>query len=83
MGTQGAQALPLDWMGTQTAGKFPRTDSQIECDTKSLVEVVPTIKERREPPVSPGELRSLKAPAFLCHLTLRVLLPAQWIENTE
>ena len=28
------------------------------CDTKSLVEVVPTSK-RREPPVSPGESRSL------------------------
>jgi hypothetical protein len=24
------------------------TDSQIECDTKSLVKVVPTIKERRK-----------------------------------
>jgi len=28
-----------------------RTDRQIKCDTKSLVKVVPTIKERREPPV--------------------------------
>jgi len=34
-------------------------DKKIKCDTKSLVEVVPTIKERREPPVSPGESRDL------------------------
>jgi hypothetical protein len=30
-----------------------------ECDTKSLVKVVSTLKERRKPPVSPGESRSL------------------------
>ena len=32
---------------------------KFKCDTKSLVEVVPTIKERREPPVSPGESMGL------------------------
>ncbi len=34
-------------------------NKKINCDTKSLVRVVSTIKGRREPPVSPGDSRSL------------------------
>ena len=34
---------------------YRTTHKKIKCDTKSLVKVVPTINDRREPPVSPGE----------------------------